>query len=1199
MPPPPPVFSNDQEASPSTNDDTLPATSVMKNNRRTPSSNVSSPNNGNHRSSSTSAVVSEAAQGDTDAAVAVALLAYLAFDSAASPSAAAFCTAKTILPNNNNDQRNNTNSFSARSNNKKKNKKKKKTTSHMSGQGVDDGGGSRSDRATGSSTNRNIGEAPEAASHLAPRISMVEAEVTDTVDHDTDLYPSLTDEDDVGEEEEDDDDDDLDDDDHTVLAPLSPTSIRAAMSDVDTVTSFLDHSGGGGGAGGLGESALGGKENGGASRGSLSLFLLSNSKTSLSSNAKQKKQTVSKGNRKNLRSGSSSLFTSSGRKSFSAHSISEEGEEIEDEDDDCSLCAVVGHPASSSDDNNIDNGDPSCNEDEDEEGSSQAAAEVLTEKGHAAVREGLHQEGQTSGATTSITAQPPLAIRTSLSMLLEQQHYSPRTRVRKSTMNLDDIHDAEREDCEDETEEESENESEQIICKSEKDKAWNQDDDVGSNAESWSSRQNVAVLQAKATTAAIVTADESKAKSDGQDKTKPAEGEVALVRDSPIKIQKDDSARLEEMTSGGLSVMSQSRGVSEAKVAVESFSESNARQKLQPSQCSNVAAAVSQVASISEARESILPAQAHDNKVTALENATPPTLQGISTDTSFSPLLSLAGPGPRILAADAPPTSKADEVEAGGASSSFAVGPVAVESRAAALCLSEDGTIDNVRSTLSPPPHSELSAAKSMTLNHGRLAGPPTNPMTEVADVAISADDAQSTASAPASVHERLQNPATTASRSQTARHEESRLESSKTTNLHLEALCEGGVSEGVDASTVTEKTPPSGDIHDSWSADRATEIVDPSAIIEHTLTKFGEPALSSQREEKKDEGRIAAESFQRHSDFNDDPTVERSEREARPAGHSDGPQFSDLEEGDGPSAPKESLGAIRDTAVSADHLSSTNDASLNGKVEQSGNSASPLLEIQGGEKSLCAEVSDSSSALSETKLDKDTNGAPIPESQLSGEKGGRSQENSRSALKDGQEAANTGNSSDVVPYGNTPSGSESKNEVGTLASDSSNSQFDATLTPSEPSATAKSTVATAAAAVPSPSEAAPSSTAPATPTGQPANSAGAASANRFAVVSLSFLAPNLSPKKACDCIEEAVRILKPGGRLYVVDWDGRTVSKLPDWARNWLKPVASGDDANLQKQYEHETQQILNRMGRRNYEETATITRWIGSLSY
>ena len=103
-----------------------------------------------------------------------------------------------------------------------------------------------------------------------------------------------------------------------------------------------------------------------------------------------------------------------------------------------------------------------------------------------------------------------------------------------------------------------------------------------------------------------------------------------------------------------------------------------------------------------------------------------------------------------------------------------------------------------------------------------------------------------------------------------------------------------------------------------------------------------------------------------------------------------------------------------------------------------------------------------------------------------------------------------------------------------------------------------------------------------------------------FSAVSVSFLAFNVKTSTAMKVFEEALRILRPGGRVYLVDYDGRTVNKLPsDW-RKILTRVEQFDPIEMQVHgmQEEEIRKILSCMGRSStkyLEQGYTMARWVG----
>jgi hypothetical protein len=81
-----------------------------------------------------------------------------------------------------------------------------------------------------------------------------------------------------------------------------------------------------------------------------------------------------------------------------------------------------------------------------------------------------------------------------------------------------------------------------------------------------------------------------------------------------------------------------------------------------------------------------------------------------------------------------------------------------------------------------------------------------------------------------------------------------------------------------------------------------------------------------------------------------------------------------------------------------------------------------------------------------------------------------------------------------------------------------------------------------------------------------------------YPTVSLSFLAQNLTTTVAVRVMEEALRILQPGGILYVFDVEGAAVKKLPDELRDLLVRVPYAGVK--QTVHEIQTQEIMRNHG-------------------
>jgi SAM-dependent methyltransferase len=105
-----------------------------------------------------------------------------------------------------------------------------------------------------------------------------------------------------------------------------------------------------------------------------------------------------------------------------------------------------------------------------------------------------------------------------------------------------------------------------------------------------------------------------------------------------------------------------------------------------------------------------------------------------------------------------------------------------------------------------------------------------------------------------------------------------------------------------------------------------------------------------------------------------------------------------------------------------------------------------------------------------------------------------------------------------------------------------------------------------------------------------------------FSAVSVSFLAFNVKAATAIKVFEEALRILRPGGHVYLVDYDGRTVNKLPaDW-RKLLTRVDQFDPEEMQRHgmQEEEIRKILSCVGNRStrcLDQGYSMARWVGVL--
>jgi hypothetical protein len=106
---------------------------------------------------------------------------------------------------------------------------------------------------------------------------------------------------------------------------------------------------------------------------------------------------------------------------------------------------------------------------------------------------------------------------------------------------------------------------------------------------------------------------------------------------------------------------------------------------------------------------------------------------------------------------------------------------------------------------------------------------------------------------------------------------------------------------------------------------------------------------------------------------------------------------------------------------------------------------------------------------------------------------------------------------------------------------------------------------------------------------------------NNFKVVCVSFMEYNIATSVACTILDEAIRMLRSGGVLYVIDKGGCTVKKHP-MMRQWLTNVRDPTVKHLI--YEIETRAILQCNG---FVHTASssadetnddIVRWIGMKS-
>jgi hypothetical protein len=100
---------------------------------------------------------------------------------------------------------------------------------------------------------------------------------------------------------------------------------------------------------------------------------------------------------------------------------------------------------------------------------------------------------------------------------------------------------------------------------------------------------------------------------------------------------------------------------------------------------------------------------------------------------------------------------------------------------------------------------------------------------------------------------------------------------------------------------------------------------------------------------------------------------------------------------------------------------------------------------------------------------------------------------------------------------------------------------------------------------------------------------------SHYGVVVLSFLKPNLDSRMVNKAFEQALGVLQPGGRLYMIDWDGEAVKKLPEMAQEWLEPVTKVQAE--ERGYEEQTRQIVQAMGKKYDSEDVhqNIRRWSG----
>lgn len=101
-----------------------------------------------------------------------------------------------------------------------------------------------------------------------------------------------------------------------------------------------------------------------------------------------------------------------------------------------------------------------------------------------------------------------------------------------------------------------------------------------------------------------------------------------------------------------------------------------------------------------------------------------------------------------------------------------------------------------------------------------------------------------------------------------------------------------------------------------------------------------------------------------------------------------------------------------------------------------------------------------------------------------------------------------------------------------------------------------------------------------------------------FEAVSISFLSSSVPPHTAERCLEEAMRIVNGGGYLYVIDYQGSTVKKLPERFRSLLSPIQEPfDQCAAHAGVEQEISKIVGGMGRTDCFPSPKIQRWIGKV--